>query len=83
MAGSVLTKTRSLVVRGLAAVGVVAAFAVGGLGTTLGVSGLALTATTTSAQAQPWDGGWRRRGEFRRGWGWRRGYRRGWRGDDY
>jgi len=82
MAANVLTKTRSFVVRGLAMVGVVAGFALGSLGTQVvtpaGISSLALTTTTTPAQAQ-W--GWRR--GWRRGWGWRRhswddGWRRGW-----
>ena len=88
MRGNALVRMRSFVVRGLAMAGVVAAFALGGLGTqvatTLGISSLALTTTTTPAQAQ-W--GWRRgefrRGEWRRGWGWRRGphWRRGWDAD--
>ena len=96
MAGNVLAKMRSFVVRGLAVVAVVATYAVGSLGaqlaTTLGISGLALTTSTTTADAQ-WRRGWRRgywrRGYYRRGyWGgpwpfyggpyWRRGYWRGW-----
>jgi hypothetical protein len=78
MAGNVLTKARSLVIHGLAAVMAIATYALGSVGaqvvTTLGVSSLALTTTTTPANAQ-W--GWRR-AYWRRGWGWRRGYwRRG------
>jgi hypothetical protein len=69
MAGNVLTKARSFVIHGLAAVTVIATYALGSIGaqivTTLGVSTLALTTTTTSAHA--------RRG-WRRGWGFRRGY---------
>ena len=77
MAGNVLTKARSFVIHGLAAVTVIATYALGSVGaqvvTTLGVSSLALTATTTPANAY-W--GWRR--GWRRGLGWRRGYwRRG------
>ena len=82
MPGSVPVKLRSFVVRGLAMVGVVAAFALGGLGTqvatTLGVSSLALMTSTTPSQAEwgwrrgEWRHGWRR-GGWRRGWGWRRG----------
>jgi len=84
MPANVLSKTRSLVVRGLAMAGVVAAFALGSLGTqvvtAVGVSGLALTTTTTPAQAQwGWRRGWRRGGD----WGWRRGWRRGGWGDGW
>jgi hypothetical protein len=81
MAGNVPTKAKSFVIHGLAAVTVIATYALGSVVTTLGVSSLALTTTTTSANAQ-W--GWRR--GWRGGWGWRRGYwRRGrdWGGGAY
>jgi hypothetical protein len=50
MAGNALAKLRSFLVRGLAVTAVLGTYAVGTVGT-LGVSGLALTATTTPAQA--------------------------------
>ena len=79
MAGNVLTTARSFVIHGLAAVAVIATYALGSVGaqivTTLGVSSLALTTTTAPANAQ-----WGYRRGWRRGWGWRRGgyyWRRG------
>ena len=50
MAGNALAELRSFLVRGLAVTAVLGTYAVGTVGT-LGVSGLALTATTTPAQA--------------------------------
>jgi hypothetical protein len=73
MRENVLAKARTIVIRTLAIVAVLATYAVGSIGTqvatTLGISTLALTTSSTSAQA------W-----WRRGWGWRRGgcWRRGW-----
>jgi hypothetical protein len=68
MARNVLQKARSFLIRGLAVVAVVGTYVLGNLGaqiaTTLGISTLALTTTSTPA-----DAGW---GWRRRGWGYRR-----------
>jgi len=64
---------RRACIRGLAVVAIVTTYGVTqGLGV-VGITGLTMGATTTSA-----DAGWRGRGWGRRGWG-RRGWRRGWR----
>ena len=69
MAENVFKKARSFAIRGVAVVAVLGTYVLGGLGaqiaTTLGISTLALTTTSTPA-----DAGWRR------GWGYRRGWRR-------
>lgn len=82
------TGLRRKMLRGLAVAGMLGIYALGTLGYalgTLGVSGLALTASTTTADAggRGRGRGWRGRGG--RGRGWRgRGYRgRGWRGRGY
>ena len=73
MTGKILAQARGLVIRTLAVVAVLAAYAVANLGAqvaaTVGISTLALTTSATPAAA------W-----WRRGWGWRRGgcWRRGW-----
>jgi hypothetical protein len=83
MRGS-LEKLRAVLIRGLAVVAVVATYAVTSLGTqvatTLGLSAVALTSTTNSAEA-----GWWGRGRYRRGYVYggyspyrRRWYRRRW-----
>ena len=78
MTGS-LEKLRAILVRGLAVVAVVLTYAVTGLGTqvatTLGLSAVALTSTTNSAEA-----GWWGRRRYRRGvyWGGYYPYRRRW-----
>jgi hypothetical protein len=55
MTGNVLAKARSVVVRGVAVVAVIATYAMGNLGTqvaaTLGVSALGLTTTATPVAA--------------------------------
>ena len=70
MAGNVLQKARLFFVRGLAIVAVVGTYVVGNLGaqiaTTLGISTLALTTTSTPADAGYWRS---RRWRYRR---WRR-----------
>jgi hypothetical protein len=73
---AVVARVRSFFIRGLAVVAVVATYALGGVGShvlsvtgvssllsTAGISGLLLTSTTTSADAQ-----WRRRRRRRRRW---------------
>lgn len=80
---NILGKARVIVIRALALIAVLAAYAAGSISTqvaaTAGVSMLALTSATS---AHPW---WRRRWTWRtpgwQGWGWRRGWRRCWWGD--
>jgi hypothetical protein len=64
MTGNVLTRARSFIIRGLAVAAVVVTYAASGLVTqvasVVGVSTLALTASTQPAEAQ-W---WRRRRRF-------------------
>ena len=68
MSGFVATKLRSFLVRSLAVVAVVAAYAFGTIGTQVlsmaGISAVALTTTAQPAQAQYW----RRRRWYRRRW---------------
>ena len=71
MTGNVLARVRYFVIRGLAVLAVIMTYAVSGVGTQVaslvGVSSLALVATTATAQAQWWR---RRRRRFivRRRW---------------
>jgi uncharacterized iron-regulated membrane protein len=65
MTGNVLARVRYFVIRGLAVLAVIMTYAVSGVGTQVaslvGVSSLALVATTATAQAQWWR---RRRRRF-------------------
>jgi hypothetical protein len=69
MTGNVLAKVRSILIRGLAVVAVLATYTVSTVGTQIasvvGVSSLVMTTTATPAQAQRW---WRRRWRRRRRW---------------
>jgi hypothetical protein len=76
MAGNIHAKIRAIVIRSFAVGAVLAAYAVGNIGTQIGtavgVSALALTTSAVPARAGWGRGwGWRRRGWY--GWGWRRG----------
>jgi hypothetical protein len=78
---SVLAKTRTAVIRGLAVVAVLVTYSAGTIvtqvATAVGLSALAVT--TSAAPASAWwrSAGWWRRANGWRGWGWRRG-RCGW-----
>ncbi len=63
-------------IRGLAVIAIIATYGVGHAVSVIGISGIAMTASTTEAQA--WRGGWGRgRGGWNRG-GWGRGRGGGW-----
>jgi len=74
-ASMMLAKLRTYLIRGLAVVAVVLTYAVSGVGT-VGITSLALTTTSTPAEAAWW---WGRHRYYRRYWAPRRyWYRRRW-----
>jgi hypothetical protein len=84
LSSKIIEKARSVArsfIRGLAIIAIVATYGLGHAVSVIGISGLAMTASTTPAQAwRGGRGGWGRGGWGRGGWGRGRGWGggRGW-----